>query len=143
MLIFFVPTYYQKLKHMVEDKIFSRSTGPVQTLTRQPTEGRAKDGGVRFGEMEGDCAIAYGAAAFLKERLFEVNDKHRVHICGRCGLIASANLNTQRFQCLLCKKEDDIEDDIDQVYLPYSCKLLFQELMAMHIKPKFELGSPK
>ena len=82
-------------------------------------------------------SISHGAATFLKERLFEVSDKNRVHICGRCGLIASANINTQRFQCLLCKKEDDI----DQVYLPYSCKLLFQELMAMHIRPKINIGS--
>jgi DNA-directed RNA polymerase II subunit RPB2 len=140
MLIFFGPTYYQRLKHMVDDKIFSRARGPTQILTRQPTEGRARSGGLRFGEMERDCMISHGAALFLKERLVDVSDKYRVHVCEQCGLIAQANLQAQKYECKYCHQSNY---NISQVYIPYACKLLFQELMAMHISPRMNLGNLK
>ncbi|KAL5714269.1 DNA-directed RNA polymerase [Ranunculus cassubicifolius] len=131
-MIFIGPTYYQRLKHMVDDKIHSRARGPVQILTRQPAEGRSRDGGLRFGEMERDCMIAHGAASFLKERLFDQSDAYRVHVCERCGLIAIANLKKNVFECRGCKNKTDIV----QVHIPYACKLLFQELMSMAIAPR-------
>eukprot|EP00253_Pinus_taeda_P014761 PITA_14761 len=131
-MIFLGPTYYQRLKHMVDDKIHSRGRGPVQILTRQPAEGRSRDGGLRFGEMERDCMIAHGAAHFLKERLFDQSDAYRVHVCERCGLIAIANLKKNAFDCRGCKNKTDIV----QVHIPYACKLLFQELMSMAIAPR-------
>ena len=120
--IFIGPTYYQRLKHMVDDKIHSRSRGPVQNLTRQPLEGRARDGGLRFGEMERDCIIAHGASQFLKERLFNQSDGYRVHVCDECGLIAAANLQKRAFECKRCSNMTQIS----QVHIPYACKLLFQ-----------------
>eukprot|EP00771_Trimastix_marina_P000200 gnl/Trimastix_PCT/1207.p1 GENE.gnl/Trimastix_PCT/1207~~gnl/Trimastix_PCT/1207.p1 ORF type:complete len:1204 (+),score=452.35 gnl/Trimastix_PCT/1207:177-3614(+) len=130
--IFLGPTYYQRLKHMVDDKIHSRARGPVQILVRQPLEGRARDGGLRFGEMERDCIIAHGAALFLKERLFDQSDVYRIHVCDLCGQIAIANLLKNTFQCRCCKNKTQVS----QVYIPYACKLLFQELMAMQIMPR-------
>ncbi len=106
--IFLGPTYYQRLKHMVDDKIHSRGRGPVQILTRQPAEGRSRDGGLRFGEMERDCMIAHGAAHFLKERLFDQSDAYRVHVCEHCGLIAIANLKKNTYECRGCKNKTDI-----------------------------------
>ncbi|KAG2425954.1 hypothetical protein HXX76_013327 [Chlamydomonas incerta] len=132
--IFLNPTYYQRLKHMVDFKIHSRGRGPVQVLTRQPAEGRARDGGLRFGEMERDCIISHGAAAFLKERLFDQSDAYRIHVCERSGLIAVANLKKQQFTSTIYKDGSNIY----QVYIPYACKLLFQELMAMCIAPRMQ-----
>jgi DNA-directed RNA polymerase II subunit RPB2 len=131
--IFFGPTYYQRLRHMVDDKIHARARGPVQILTRQPVEGRSRDGGLRFGEMERDCMIAHGAASFMKERLMEASDAFRVHICGVCGLMSViAKLKHNQFECRGCKNKIDIY----QIHIPYAAKLLFQELMAMNIAPR-------
>ncbi|EOD47026.1 DNA-directed RNA polymerase II subunit RPB2 [Neofusicoccum parvum] len=128
--VFLGPTYYQRLRHMVDDKIHARARGPVQILTRQPVEGRARDGGLRFGEMERDCMISHGASAFLKERLFEVSDAYRVHICEICGLMTPiANLKRNQFECRPCKNKTKIA----QIYIPYAAKLLFQELASMNI----------
>ncbi|KAH9997694.1 DNA-directed RNA polymerase II, subunit 2 [Russula compacta] len=127
--VYLGPTYYQRLKHMVEDKIHSRARGPVQILTRQPVEGRSRDGGLRFGEMERDCMISHGVAAFLKERLFDASDAYRVHVCDICGLTAIANLKKQSFECRACKTKTSCS----QIFIPYAAKLLFQELQSMNI----------
>eukprot|EP01006_Ploeotia_vitrea_P039430 TRINITY_DN66349_c5_g7_i1.p1 TRINITY_DN66349_c5_g7~~TRINITY_DN66349_c5_g7_i1.p1 ORF type:complete len:1224 (+),score=711.11 TRINITY_DN66349_c5_g7_i1:173-3844(+) len=137
--IFIGPTYYQRLKHMVDDKIHSRAGGPLQILTRQPTEGRGRDGGLRFGEMERDCMISHGAAQFLRERLLQCSDQYRVHVCDVCGLIAIANLKKNSFECKGCKNTTQIS----QVQMPYACKLLFQELMAMQIAPRMMTLAPQ
>ena len=130
--IFIGPTYYQRLKHMVDDKIHARARGPVQIMTRQPVEGRSRDGGLRFGEMERDCMISHGAAAFLKERLFDVSDAYRMHVCDRCGLFAVANIKRAIYECRACGNRTHIS----QVRIPYAFKLLCQELMSMNITPR-------
>jgi DNA-directed RNA polymerase II subunit RPB2 len=135
--IFLGPTYYQRLKHMVDDKIHARSRGPVTMLTRQPMEGRAREGGLRFGEMERDCIVAHGTAQLMQERTYLGSDPYRVHVCDICGLIAIADLKNMSFTCRNCKT-----NKVSQVHLPYAMKLLIQELMAMQIAPRMIMGVP-
>jgi DNA-directed RNA polymerase II subunit RPB2 len=130
--IFIGPTYYQRLKHMVNDKIHSRSRGPIQILTRQPVEGRSRDGGLRFGEMERDCVISHGASAFLKERLFDHSDAYELPVCKSCGMMAVMDYKTGVNKCNICENKKDVVN----TQIPYACKLLFQELMSMNIVPK-------
>lgn len=128
--IFFGPIYYQKLKHMVMDKMHARPRGPRAVLTRQPTEGRSKDGGLRLGEMERDCVIAYGASQLLLERLMISSDAFDVDICQKCGLMGYNGW------CTSCQSTENVV----KMTIPYAAKLLFQELMAMNIAPRLKLG---
>ena len=130
--VFMGPVFYQRLKHMVNDKAHSRSIGPMVNLTRQPAEGRSRDGGLRFGEMERDCMVSHGAARFTRGRLYDASDKYSVFICKKCGLIASYNDTMHIHQCRVC----DNRVDFAYVEIPYSCKLLFQELNTMNIAPR-------
>jgi DNA-directed RNA polymerase II subunit RPB2 len=130
--IFIGPTYYQRLKHMVNDKQHSRCIGPMVNLTRQPAEGRSRDGGLRFGEMERDCMISHGASRFARERIYDVSDKYSVHVCKKCGLIAVFNDKEHIHNCNVC----DNKTDFAYVEIPFSCKLLFQELISMNVVPR-------
>ena len=131
--IFMGPTFYQRLKHMVEDKMHTRgANGPVVMLTRQPAEGRARNGGLRFGEMERDAIVAHGASTFLKERMLDVSDNYRVFACRKCGMMAVANPEKNKYKCMNCKNCADVT----QVRIPYSMKLLMQELMTMGVAPR-------
>jgi DNA-directed RNA polymerase beta subunit len=130
--VFMGPVFYQRLKHMVNDKQHSRSIGPMVNLTRQPAEGRSRDGGLRFGEMERDAMISHGAARFTRGRMYDASDKYSVHICKKCGLVASYNDKLHIHHCRTC----DNRTDFSYVEIPYACKLLFQELTTMNVVPR-------
>jgi DNA-directed RNA polymerase II subunit RPB2 len=129
--IFMGPTFYQRLKHMVIDKKHSRARGPIVSLTRQPCEGRSRDGGLRVGEMERDCMISHGASAFTKERLMDVSDPFMTGICKSCGTLAVVNPEEGLYSCGSCGNQTDFV----QKTIPYAMKLWMQELEAMHIVP--------
>ena len=130
--VFMGPVFYQRLKHMVNDKQHSRSIGPMVNLTRQPAEGRSRDGGLRFGEMEKDAMVSHGAARFTRGRMYDASDKYQIYTCKKCGLIASYNDQLHIHCCKTC----DNYVDFAYVEIPYACKLLFQELTTMNVVPR-------
>ena len=130
--IFIGPVFYQRLKHMVSDKQHSRSFGPMVNLTRQPLEGRSKDGGLRFGEMERDCMCSHGASKFTRDRIYTSSDAYSVNVCKKCGMIAVYNNEKHIHICRTC----DNRTDFNYVEIPYACKLMFQELITMNIAPR-------
>jgi DNA-directed RNA polymerase III subunit RPC2 len=129
--IFFGPIFYQKLKHMVADKMHARAKGPRAVLTRQPTEGRSRDGGLRLGEMERDCLIGYGASNMLLERLMLSSDAFTAACCQKCGLLGYQGW------CQYCRSSLHMTP----LRIPYAAKLLFQELQSMNIVPRLSLVS--
>ena len=149
--IFLGPCFYQRLKHMVADKQHSRGVGPRVVLTRQPAEGRARDGGLRFGEMERDCTMSHGASRFTKERTYDVSDKYEMVICADCGMPAISKMPSNDDECrylppaiAALKRKSihycrlcDNRSNFRIVAIPYAAKLLFQELTTLNVVPRF------
>lgn len=139
--IFIGPTYYLRLKHMVSDKMHARARGPRTVLTRHPPEGRSRDGGLRFGEMERDCNIAHGMTRFLKERMLDTADAYVTYVCGECGLFAQRMIRKDNkpytthqdiYWCPSCNNKTNVS----KIRIPYAFKLLLQEMMAMNVAPR-------
>jgi DNA-directed RNA polymerase beta subunit len=135
MPIFVGPVSFKRLYHVVTNKIQSRDTGSIQLLTRQPTEGKEKGGGLRFGEMEGDALIAHGSAMLLHEKLIDSADELEVYVCSDCGMIAINDKIRNRKYCPICTN-----GTIEKIKISYGFKLLLDEIKALGIYPKLEIG---
>jgi len=131
--IFIGNQYYLRLKHMVKNKVHSRARGPIQLLTRQPTEGKAKEGGLRLGEMEKDTFVAHGASLLLKER-FD-SDKVVVPVCERCGMVAVFDARKNKHYCTVCGENAEVSE----IEMSYAFKLLLDELKSLTIYPRLKL----
>ncbi len=127
--------FYEKLHHMVSGKLHYRSRGPVQILTRQPTEGRSRQGGLRFGEMERDCLIGHGVAMVIKDRLLDQSDGTAQYVCSECGHIAIQNRQGER-HCPVCNKPTRIH----LIQTSYAFKLLMDELLSLGVAMRLQLG---
>ena len=142
--IFIAPVYYQRLKHIVFDKMHSRHRGPKTILVRQPPEGRARDGGGRLGEMERDSILAHGVSFFIKEKLMDTSDAFCIQVCNKCGLFAQRMIKKDTtyypsdndiYFCKACNNKTDIGKTI----VPYAFKLMLQELLSMNVCPRLRL----
>jgi len=151
--VFIGPTYYMRLKHMVNDKVHSRSTGAVTGLTRQACEGRSINGGLRVGEMEKDALLSHGMSNFLRDRFYNCADKFEIYVCNRCGMSSIYNDGSASksgngrggkgggdrygsdMNIHLCKTCNNTTD-FSKVQIPFACKLLFQELQAINVVPR-------
>ena len=138
-MIFIAPCYYQRLKHMVVDKVHARNRGSCQILTRAPAEGRSKDGGLRIGEMEKDSIISHGASEVARDRLFHQSDVFETLVCKQCGSFSREGVDSAAEQwggklCINCNTGEHCK----MIQLPYSMKLLIQELAGAHIASSFK-----
>jgi len=135
--IFVGVCYYQRLKHMVADKIHSRGIkGPISSLTHQPSDGRSREGGLRIGEMERDCFISLGASALLQERLMNLSDPYHTYVCDKCGLLCMGNHEKKIYMCKACNS-----DSVSVIKLPYATKLLIMELYSVNVALRLRLES--
>lgn len=136
--MFITPVYYQRLKHMVADKVHGRGgSGPIVLLTRQPAEGRARDGGLRVGEMEIECLLAHGQMKFLKERFTTCSDGFQIDICDVCGMFVSINTNTTLSTC--CPRCENVRS-FSRIVIPYAMKLMMQEVGGLGVSTSLLCG---
>ncbi|MCC5999151.1 MAG: DNA-directed RNA polymerase subunit B, partial [Thermofilum sp.] len=133
--IFIGVVYYEKLHHLVADKMHARARGRVQILTRQPTEGRAREGGLRFGEMEKDCLVGHGASMLLRERLLDSSDKTTIWVCENCGYMGWFDAKKNAPVCPVCGDKGVLHP----VEVSYAFKLLLQELQGLGLSVKILL----